>query len=147
MAVSIHMYSHFPQHLLNDKFVDLNSETAIKCSLHTSSYTPSQDDHDFWDDCDNEVADGNYTHEGVALTTTSITTAARVMTFDADNASWATSTITARYAVIYDSTEVGDADKPLICYIDFGENKISENGTFEIQFNASGIFTVTVAAG
>lgn len=148
MAVTIHMYSHFPEHLLNDKFVGLGSETAIKCSLHTSSYTPSQDNDDFWDDADNEVAaTGNYTHEGAALTTTTISTSARVMTFDAADTQWTTSTITARYGVIYDSTEAADGDKPLICYIDFGENKISENGTFKLQYNASGIFTITVAAG
>lgn len=147
MAITAFIYSHFAESLLAGLLVDMDSETAIKCSLHTSSYTPDQDADEFWDAADNEhAATGNYTHEGVALTSTAITTAARVMKFDAADAAWASSTITARYAVIYDSTEAADADKPLIMCINFGEDKSSENGTFQITFNAGGIFTITVPA-
>lgn len=148
MAVTIHMYSKFPVTLMTDKLGDMSGETTLKCLLCTSTYTPAQDTHDYHDDITNEVAAaGNYSTGGVILTTTTVTSAARVTTVDAANASWANSTITARYAVIYDYTGGTSGTNALVCYIDFGENKISENGTFEIQFNASGIFTVTVAAG
>ena len=71
--------------------------------------------------------------------------AAKVMTFDADDVAWANSTITARYAVIYDATPAADADKKLLAYVDFGADKSSSSGTFQITWNASGIFTVTAA--
>lgn len=148
MAVSIHMYSKFPVTLMTDKLGDMSGETTLKCLLCTSSYTPNQDAHDYHADITDEVAaSGNYSTGGVVLTSTTVASAARVTTVDAANAQWTTSTITARYAVIYDYTGGASATNALVCYIDFGENKISENGTFEIQFNASGIFTVTVAAG
>lgn len=147
MTVSAKMYSHFPTHLLNALLVGMGSETAIKCALTTSSYTVNQETHDYFDDITNEVANGaGYTTGGVALTNTAITEATRVTTYDATDAEWANATITARYAVLYDSTEANANAQPLIMYVDFGENKSSEAGTFKIAWNASGIFSVTVAA-
>ena len=146
MAVSIKMYSHFPTNLMNGNIVGMGSETAFKCMLCTSSYTPNQDDHNDKADITDEVSGTGYTAGGATMTSTTVSVAGRVTTFDAANTSWSSSTITARYAVIYDSTEAADADKPLVCYVDFGENKSSENGTFQLTWNASGIFTITVAA-
>ena len=143
MAVTAKVYSHAPLAAL-EKLVNLETDT-IKAMLCTSSYTPSQDDHDFKDDVDNEVTGTGYTAGGAAAANPAVTIAAKVVKFDADDVEWTTSTITARYAVLYDDTPEGDAAKPLLVLIDFGENKSSENGTFKLAFNASGIFTVTVA--
>ena len=148
MAVTIHLYSNFPVTLLTGKLGDLSGETTLKCLLCTSTYTPSQDDHNYHDDITNEVAAaGNYSTGGEIITTTTVGATARVTTFDAADTQWTSSTITARYAVIYDYTGGSSATNALVCYIDFGENKTSENGTFKLQWNGSGIFTVTVAAG
>jgi hypothetical protein len=146
MAVSFHMYSHFPLTLLTDKLGDLSGETTLKCMLCTSSYTPSQDDHDYKDDVDNEVSGTGYSAGGAIMTTTNPTTAARVTTFDCADTAWSSSTITARYAVIYDYTGGSDGTDALVAYVDFGEDKSSENGTFQLTWNASGLFTITVAA-
>jgi len=146
MAVTTKVFSHFMEHMMNDKFVDLSGETAIKCSLHTNAYTPNQDTDDFWDDCTNEIAGAGYTHEGDIMTTTTVSLAGRVMTFDCDNPQWTAATFTARIAVFYDYSEAADGDKPLICYVDFGEDKVVEGGTFELLLNASGLFTATAAA-
>jgi len=145
MAVSVKMYSHFPLSLLTGKCGDFSGETTLKCMLCTSSYTPSQDNHDYQDDVTNEVSGTGYTAGGKIMTTTNPTVSGRVTTFDCANVSWANSTITARYAVIYDYTGGSSATNPLVAYIDFGEDKSSENGTFQLTWNASGIFTITVA--
>lgn len=146
MAVTSFMYSHFPYTLITDKFGDLSSETLLKCMLCTSTYTPSQDNHDYKDDIDAEVSGTGYTAGGAIITTTNPTISANVTTFDAADTEWTTSTITARYAVIYDYSSTGaDSTKPLVAYIDFGEDKSSEAGTFKIAWNASGIFTITCA--
>lgn len=145
MAVTLKLYSHFPEHALKE-LIDLGAPDAIKVALCTSSYTPSQDNHDFFDDITNEVSDGNYVAGGATMGSPAITLTARVLKFDGDDVQWASSTITARYAIIYDSTPSNGGNKPLIGYVDFGEDKVSENGTFKIQWNASGIFTITVAA-
>ena len=125
--------------------VDFDTDT-INISLHTNVYTPNQDTHDFWDDADNEVAGAGYTHEGAAIAGCSLTYTAgtNVLKFDGTDVTWAASTITARYAVIY-VREVADADSPLLCYIDFGADVISTAGEFKVEFHADGIATITAA--
>lgn len=122
--------------------VDLDTDT-IKVALVTSSYTPNQDTHDFFDDVTNEVSGTGYTAGGATLgspTVTLDTTNDRV-DFDAADTSWTTSTITARAAVIYKSTGTASTS-PVIAYIDFGSDQVSSAGTFLITWNASGILRI-----
>ena len=53
------------------------------------------------------------------------------------------STITARRAVLYDDSGATDADKAVLLWVDFGQDESSSNGDFTVQWNASGIATVT----
>ena len=128
-----------------NKEVDFDSDT-IKVALVTSSYTPNQDTHDYWDDvATNEVSGTGYTAGGETLAskTVTYTSGTNVTKFDAADVSWASSTITARYAVIYDATPATNAAKPLIGYVDFGSDQSSSSGTFSIVWDAAGIFTTT----
>lgn len=61
--------------------------------------------------------------------------------FDADDLSWATSTITASGAVLYKS----GSPAYLITWIDFGANQSSSNGTFQIIWNSAGILAIDEA--
>lgn len=123
--------------------VDLDGDT-IKLSLHTSSYTPDQDAHDFYDDVTNEVgASGTYSAGGATLSVTlSQDNTDNEGVFDATDVSFTSATITARYAVIYKSTGTSSTS-PLVCLIDFGSNKTSTDGTFTITFAAEGIINIT----
>ena len=127
--------------LKNDLALDLDDTTAdrFKIMLVTSAYTPDFGTHDFKADVTNEVSGTGYTAGGESLTSVTLTQAAGVITFDAADVTWASSTITARAAVIYDDSLASD---PLICYIDFGSDQSSSSGDFVISFNASGIFTL-----
>lgn len=127
--------------LKNDLGVDLDDTTAdrFKVMLVTSSYTPDFGTHDFKADVTNEVVGTGYTANGESLTSVTLTQSAGTITFDADDVTWTSSTITARGAVVYDDSLVND---PLICYIDFGADKSSSSGDFVLSFNASGIFTL-----
>lgn len=145
MPVTAYLYSHFPTHLLNALTVGMGSETAFKCMLTTSSYSVSQENDDFKDDVTNEVSGTGYTAGGATLTSTTVAEAAKVTTFDAADTSWTSSTITARYAVIYDSTTGVTSTEPLVMYLDFGADKSTDNGTFQIQWHTNGIFTITVS--
>ena len=147
MAESAKVYSKMHLNALKKLITDLSAGgTTIKVSLHTSSYTPNQDTHESYADLTNEVANGNgYTTGGATLANKALTTTGKVTTFDADDISWANSTITARYAAIYDATPAAAADKKLLAYVDFGADKVSTSGTFQITWNASGIFTITAA--
>lgn len=145
MAVTAKLYGKGMLALAN-KEIDWTSDT-IKAMLCTSSYTPDQDAHDYKDDVTNEVTGTGYTAGGATLAncTATYTAGTNVAKFDADDTLWTTSTITARYAVVYDATPGSDATRPLIGYVDFGADVSTAAQTFQITWNASGIFTVTVA--
>ena len=143
MAVTAYLYGHFFESLLKGDMGNMHDATVYKCMLTTSTYTPNQDTHQDKADVTNEVTGTAYVAGGATLATKSVTQTANVVKFDCDDISWAASTITARRAVIYDDTEAADADKKLVCYIDFGEDKSSENGTFQITVHGSGLFTIS----
>ena len=123
--------------------INFTSDT-IKVALCSSSYVPDQDVHDFFDDITNEVTGTGYTAGGATLATktSGYNATTNITTLDAADTVWSTSTITARYAVIYKSTGTASTS-PLIGYIDFGSNQSSSAGDFTIQWNASGIVQLT----
>ena len=131
-----------------NKEIDIVADT-IYCALVLTAYTPNQDTHDYWNDvvANEHAASGNYATNGDLLTNPSATYTAGTnkWKFDADDAQWLNSTITAYYGVIYDRTPATDATRPLICLIDFGEDKTTSSGTFDITFHADGIFEITIA--
>lgn len=127
-----------------NKEVDFDSDT-IKVALLSSSYTPNQDTDDYWNDVSAyEVTGTGYTAGGATLANKSVayTSGTNTTKFDADDVSWTSSTITARYAVIYDSTGTASTSA-LIGYVDFGSNQSSSSGTFSIVWDSAGIFTTT----
>ena len=67
-----------------------------------------------------------------------------IIVFDAADVSWASSTITARYGVIYDRTPASDATRPLFALIDFDSAVSSTNAAFTVQFPAQGITYIAV---
>lgn len=146
MAVS-KFYGKFLQSLFN-KEIDIDSD-ALKLMLCTSSYTPDQDAHRYKSDITNEVTGTGYTAGGVAVTGVSVSydAATNKLSFTSSGTpSWATSTITARYAVLYDSTPSTDATRPLILYIDFGADVSSTTATFAVPWDpTNGIGYITAA--
>jgi hypothetical protein len=94
-----------------------------------------------------EVANGNgYTTGGATLSGVAVTTVTtNDAKFDANDVTWSASggAITASYAILYNDT---DANDPPVAFIDFGGSESAGDGTdFKIIWNASGIFTFTVA--
>lgn len=145
MAVTGKLYGKVFTALWN-KEIDYDSDT-IKVMLTTSLYTPDQDTHDYKDDVTNEVTGTGYSAGGATLAskTVTYTAATNKHVLDAADTSWASSTITARTAVMYDDTPATDATKPLICYQQSDSDIVSTAGTFTVQWNASGIVEVTVS--
>lgn len=143
------LYAKFPVNSLGGSAgasvpIDFLSDT-IKCALVTSSYTPNQSTHEWWSDVSgNDVSGTGYTAGGQALSSKTLSASSLVTTMDANDPSWTSSTITARYAVFYKDTGTGTTS-PLIAYADFGGNISSTNGTFTVVLNASGLATITVA--
>jgi hypothetical protein len=129
------------------KKVDWTGDT-IKVALLSSGYTPNQGTHaNFSDVSTYEVAGTGYTAGGATLAnkTRTLDTTNKVVVLDADDVTWANSTITARYAVVYDAQSGVSATNSLIGYIDLVSDQASNNGNFVIQWDATGIVRLTIA--
>jgi hypothetical protein len=140
------LYGNFLKQALN-KEIDWDSDT-IKVALLTSSYTPNQDTHDYLDDVSSyEVTGTGYTSGGITLSskTSTYDGTNNVVILDAADVTWSSSTITARYAVVYDDSGASAASKALIGYVDFGSDQSSTNGNFTITWDSTGIVRITVA--
>ena len=80
----------------------------------------------------NEVGDsGSYAAGGGTLTNVTPTTSGTTALTDFADLEFTSATITARGALIYNSTASGD---PTVAVLDFGADKTSTSGTFTIQF-------------
>jgi hypothetical protein len=147
MPETAYIYGGFISKVLNKEVDWLDDD--IKVALVTSSYTPLQDSHNYWSDVVSfEVANGaGYTTGGISLSnkTSTYDTVTNTTSIDADNINWPSSSITARYAVVYDNSPGTNISKPLIGYVDFGENKSSSNGDYALQWDASGIILFTIS--
>ena len=144
--MSSKLYGQFIQQAFN-KEIDWDSDT-IKVALLNNTYTPDQDAHNYYDDVvAYEVTGTGYTAGGLTLAnkTNNYNSSTNVIILDGDDLTWASSTITARYAVVYDATPATNATRPLIGYVDFGSDQSSSNGNFTITWDSTGLVRVTVA--
>lgn len=129
--------------------IDLDSDTIVAVLL-SASYTPGRTTHSLWSDVSAyEVTGTNYSAGGVALANKTMTHSGGTGTWDADDVSWTTATLTAKYVALVrragGSLVSGDL---LIGYMDLntagGSSTVSStNSTFAVQWSASGIMTVT----
>jgi hypothetical protein len=140
-----YIYNQAQVNLMKGLINDLSdAATTIKVALLADTYIPDQVNDDNWADVmANEISGTGYTAGGQEVSTKTISDVSGVATFDGDNILWASSTLTARYVVIYDDTPAADADKKLIGFIDYGENKQSTGGDWEIQWNVGGIWIIS----
>lgn len=83
----------------------------------------------------NEVGDsGTYSAGGGTLTNVSPTTSGTTAFTDFADLSFTSATITARGALIYNTTPAHTYTNPTVVVLDFGSDKTSTAGTFTIQF-------------
>ena len=122
--------------------IDLDTDT-FKLMLVTSAYTPTKT-HAKRSDITNEVTGTGYTAGGATLANVTVTqdNTNDLAKFDADDVSWATSTITARGAVLYKARGGASSADELVKYFDFGSDQSSVGAAFTVQFNANGILQV-----
>lgn len=138
------IYNSFKKKIM-DGSIDLDSDT-IKASFHTSSYTPDQDSHDFFDDVTNEVStSGSYTSGaagGITLTNKAVTqdNTDNEGVFDADDLSVTSFTGSFQWVVLRKDTGTASTS-PLICAIDITSLSVT-NGTGTIPWPAEGILNL-----
>jgi hypothetical protein len=131
-----------------DKEIDWLADT-IKITLHTSAFTPVQDTDNYMDDVENELGTANgYTAGGgtLASKTNTYTGGTNVTEWGGADFVWtATGTLTARTAVVSDSTPGTAATNPLITYHQSDADISATDASWTFDIPASGIFTVTTA--
>lgn len=79
----------------------------------------------------NEVSGTGYTATGETLTNVTPTASGTTAFTDFADVTWSSATITARGALIYNDTAAGD---PSVVVLDFGSDKSSSSGDFQIVF-------------
>ena len=124
--------------------LSLESETDVSVALITDSATPNFDTHDFWSDLEaNEVSGTGYTAGGATLTSTEVTLSSGVLTYDAADPSWSSSTIPDAMAAVgyFDRGGATTADE-LVFLLDFVTAASSDGGLFLVALDAAGIFTL-----
>ncbi len=105
---------------------------TFKTALYTSSATMSAATTAY--SATNEVSGTGYSSGGAALTNVTPTTSSTTALTDFADLTWSGSSITARGAMIYNSSTTGGSANRAVQVLDFGTDKTSTSGDFTIQF-------------
>jgi hypothetical protein len=140
MAITQAMATTFKKELLfGSHDFDTSTGDTIKLALYTSSASLDATTTAFT--TSNEVAaSGGYTSGGNTLNSVDPTVSGTTAFLDFDNSTWSSSTITARGAMIYNSTPNTTSislTNPAVLILDFGADKSSSSGDFTVQFPAA----------
>lgn len=133
MAITQAMCTSFKVALLDGE-MDFSSDTSqtFKIALYTSSATLSAATTAYA--TTNEVSGTNYTAGGNTLTISANPASSGTTAFlDFADTTWTDATITARGALIYKS----GGGNPAVAVLDFGADKTSTAGDFQVQFPAA----------
>ena len=109
---------------------------TFKIALFTSSATMSASTTAYA--TTNEVSGTGYTAGGNTLTNVDPTTSGTTALTDFADTTWSSSSITARGALIYNSSTTAGTANRAVAILDFGADKTSTSGDFTIQFPAAG---------
>ena len=126
MAITQAMCTSFKVQLLAGDH-DFDTDT-FKIALYTSSATLDASTTAY--SATNEASGTGYTAGGNTLTAVPPTSSGTTAYVDFADTTWSSSTITARGALIYNSSKANKA----VAVIDFGADKSSTAGDFTVQF-------------
>lgn len=129
MAITQGMCSSFKQQILLGEH-DLDTD-VIKLALYTSAATLDASTTAYT--TADEVVGAGYTAGGNTLTGATVSLFGTTAYVDFLDTSWTTATITARGALIYNSSKSNKA----IAVLNFGSDKTSVASTFTVQFPAN----------
>lgn len=133
MAITQAMCTSFKQELLEGQHDFRTTGHTFYMALYTSSATLDATTTDYT--ATNEVSGTGYSAAGQALTNVNPTTSGTTAFTDFADETWTTATITARGAMIYNTTTGGGTSTTdSVIILDFGGDKTSTAGDFTVQF-------------
>lgn len=138
------LYTWLTEKLLTDGIGSLSGAT-VKVMLVDDTYVPDQDAHEYIDDITGEISGTGYTAGGATIGSKTVTKddSNNRSVFDAADASWPNSTLTARRGIMYVDTG-NPATSPVLACIDFGSNQSTSLSTFAIPWSADGIIRLAI---
>jgi|TARA_R100000152_G_C6777979_1_gene208262 hypothetical protein len=129
MAITQTLCTSFKKALFDGEMdFSADSSQTFKIALYTSSADLSASTTAYA--TTNEVSGTGYTAGGNTLTVVAPTTSGTTAYLDFADTIWNSATITARGALIYRST----TGNPAVAVLDFGADKSTTGGAFEIKF-------------
>ena len=129
MAITQSMCTSFKQELLQGTHnFTTTTGNVFKIALFTSAATLNATTTAY--STTNESSGTAYTAGGNTLTNVTPVTSGTTAFADFANTTWASSTVTARGCMIYNSSAANRS----VLILDFGSDKTSTNGDFTIQF-------------
>ena len=111
------------------------SGNTFKIALFTSSASLAASTTAY--STSNEVSGTNYSAGGNSLTNVDPSTSGTTALTDFADSTWSTATITARGALIYNSSTTAGSANRAVAVLDFGADKTSTSGDFTVQFPAA----------
>ena len=106
---------------------------TFKLSLYTNSASPTKSTTVYFTGDEVSASGTGYTAGGNSLTSVTPALSTDTAVCDFSDTSWTSATITARGALIYNSTATPDNEQA-VAVLDFGGDKTCTSGTFTIQF-------------
>ena len=129
MAISQVLCTSFKKELLEGTHIF--GSDGFKIALYTSAATLNADTTAYT--TDNEVSGTGYAAGGVALSGVTVSSGDGVGFVNFSDATWASSSFTARGALIYND----DKSDKAVMVLDFGDDKTSNNSTFTVGMPAN----------
>ena len=108
------------------------SGNTFKIALYTSSATLSASTTAY--SSTNEASGTGYSAGGASLTNVTPTTSSTTALTDFADVTWSSSSVTARGAVIYNSSTTAGSANRAVLVLNFGSDKASSSGDFTITF-------------
>ena len=145
MAITSTLTTSFKKELLTATHNFATNGNAFKLALYTSSATLGAATTAFT--TTGQASGTNYTSGGNTLTNNGVTGGSSASTafIDFADTSFTTATITAKFALIYQSSGgANTASANAVCWLDFGGDFTTTAGTFTIQFPAAGTSTAII---
>jgi len=128
---------------LFNKLIDIDTD-QIKAMLLDENYSPNLETHQFKSDLSHEVTGTGYSAGGVVVANITLSNpSAGVLKIDCDDIQFDAIFTTFHYMVIYNNTPSGDANKPLLCVVNYGENLEFSGENFKSTIDAdNGLFKI-----
>jgi hypothetical protein len=144
MAITVAFYGLTMEKIAEQAGADVNYLTGtVKESLHTNTYSPDRDAHDFFNDATNELGGGTgYAVQTLGSKTITYDTGSDQVRWDAADVTYSfTGANTWRHSVIWIDTAGASTTDPLYALLTWDSDQ-TVSTTYTLQWDPAGILFV-----